>query len=188
MQYAVKVAKNKEQLLSQPLLKSVFSVLQRHLNDAQAVNFVIDCPTRRLWLLPQFLINLMQEHAQHAALDVVIAQQQTEEVLILGKSFNQCIIGIVVEAELEVLLGVVFGSGLQLIRMQQQVLDLQHNFRHGAAIVALACAGVHLVNNFRQVLYLIHGQTNIGPAQLYVRGAGVALLVALIALTFLHKI
>ena len=72
--------------------------------------------------------------------------------------------------------------------MQQQVLDLQHNFRHGAAIIALACAGVHLVNNFRQVLYLIHGQTNIGPAQLYVRGAGMALLVALIALIYLQKI
>lgn len=83
MQYAVKVAKNKEQLLSQPLLKSVFSVLQIHLNDAQAVNFVVDCHTRRLWLLPQFLVNLMQEHAQHTVLDVVIAQQQAKEVLIL---------------------------------------------------------------------------------------------------------
>lgn len=144
--------------------------------------------TTSLLLLPQFLINLMQEHAQHTVLDVVIAQQQAEEILILGKSLNQRVICIVVEAELKVLLGVVFGSGLQLIRMQQQVFDLQHNFRHGAAIIALACAGVHLVNNFRQVLYLIHGQTNIGPAQLYVRGAGVALLVALIALTFLHKI
>ena len=188
MQYAVKVAKNKEQLLSQPLLKSVFLVLQMHLNDAQAVNFVIGCPTRRLWLLPQFLINLMQEHTQHTVLDVIIAQQQAEEILILGKSLNQRVICIVVEAELEVLLGVVLGRCLQLIRMQQQVLDLQHNFRHGAAIIALARAGVHLVNNFRQVLYLIHGQTNIGPAQLYVRCAGVALLVALIALTFLPKI
>lgn len=85
MQYAVKVAKNKEQLLSQPLLKlkSVFLVLQMHLNDAQAVNFVIGCPTRRLWLLPQFLVNLMQEHTQHTVLDVVITQQQAEEVLIL---------------------------------------------------------------------------------------------------------
>ena len=125
-------------------------------------------------LLPQFLVNLMQKHAQHAVLDVVIAQQQAEEVLILGKSLNQRVICIVVEAELKVLLGVVLGRGLQLIRMQQQVLDLQHNFRHGTAIIALACAGVHFVNNFRQVLYFIHGQTNIGPAQLYVRGAGVA--------------
>ena len=54
-----------------------------HLNDAQAVNFVIGCPTRRLWLLPQFLVNLMQEHTQHTVLDVVITQQQAEEVLIL---------------------------------------------------------------------------------------------------------
>ena len=92
MQYAVKVAKNKEQLLSQPLLKSVFLVLQMHLNDAQAVNFVIGCPTRRLWLLPQFLINLMQEHTQHTVLDVIIAQQQAEEILILGKSLNQRVI------------------------------------------------------------------------------------------------
>lgn len=83
MQYAVKVAKNKEQLLSQPLLKSVFLVLQMHLNDAQAVNFVIGCPTRRLRLLPQFLIYFMQEHTQHTVLDVVITQQQAEEVLIL---------------------------------------------------------------------------------------------------------
>ena len=74
MQYAVKVAKNKEQLLSQPLLKSVFSVLQIYLNDAQAVTFVIDCPTRRLWLLPQFLINLMQEHAQHTQQDLPVQQ------------------------------------------------------------------------------------------------------------------
>ena len=58
-------------------------VLQMHLNDAQAVNFVIGCPTRRLWLLPQFLVNLMQEHTQHTVLDVVITQQQAEEVLIL---------------------------------------------------------------------------------------------------------
>ena len=148
MHYAVKVTKNKEQLLSQPLLKSVFSVLQIHLNDAQVVNFVIDYSAFRLRLLPQFLINLMQEHAQHTVLDVVIAQQQAEEILILGKSLNQRVICIVVEAELEVLLGVVLGGGLQLIRMQQQVLDLQHNLRHGAAVVALACAGVHLVNNF----------------------------------------
>ena len=89
-------------------------------------------------LLPQFLVNLMQKHAQHAVLDVVIAQQQAEEVLILGKSLNQRVICIVVEAELKVLLGVVLGRGLQLIRMQQQVLDLQHNFRHGTAIIALA--------------------------------------------------
>lgn len=114
MQYAVKVAKNKEQLLSQPLLKSVFSVLQIYLNDAQAVTFVIDCPTRRLWLLPQFLINLMQEHAQHTVLDVVIAQQQAEEILILGKSLNQRVICIVVEAELEVLLGVVLAAVFSL--------------------------------------------------------------------------
>ena len=78
MQYAVKVAKNKEQLLSQPLLKSVFSVLQIHLNDAQAVNFVVDCHTRRLWLLPQFLINLMQEHTQNTVLDVIITQPAAE--------------------------------------------------------------------------------------------------------------
>ena len=89
MQYAVKVAKNKEQLLSQPLLKSVFSVLQIYLNDAQAVTFVIDCPTRRLWLLPQFLIYFMQEHAQHTVLDVIITQQQAKEILILGKPLNQ---------------------------------------------------------------------------------------------------
>ena len=38
------------------------------------------------------------------------------------------------------------------------------------------------------MLYFIHGQTDIGSAQLYVRGAGVALLVAFIAPTFLPKI
>lgn len=83
MHYAVKVTKNKEQLLSQPLLKSVFSVLQIHLNDAQVVNFVIDYSAFRLRLLPQFLIYFMQEHTQHTVLDVVITQQQAEEVLIL---------------------------------------------------------------------------------------------------------
>ena len=57
-------------------------------------------------LLPQFLVNLMQEHTQHTVLDVVIAQQQAKEILILGKSLNQRVICIVVEAELEVLLGV----------------------------------------------------------------------------------
>lgn len=83
MQYAVKVAKNKEQLLSQPLLKSAFLIFTVTLNDAQVVNFVIDYSAFRLRLLPQFLINLMQEHTQHAVLDVVITQQQAEEVLIL---------------------------------------------------------------------------------------------------------
>ena len=65
-------------------------------------------------LLPQFLVNLMQEHTQHTVLDVVIAQQQAKEILILGKPLNQCVIGIVVEAELEVLFGVVLSRGLQL--------------------------------------------------------------------------
>lgn len=83
MQYAVKVAKNKEQLLSQPLLKSAFLILLSHLNDAQAVNFVIDFSPIRLRLLPQFLIYFVQEHAQYTAFDVVITQQQAEEVLIL---------------------------------------------------------------------------------------------------------
>ena len=54
-------------------------------------------------LLPQFLINLMQEHTQNTVLDVIITQQQAEKVLILGKALNQCIIGIVIETELEVL-------------------------------------------------------------------------------------
>lgn len=96
---------------------------------------------------PQFLVNLMQEYAQHTVFDIIVAQQKTEEVLILGKSLNQCIIRIVVETKLKVLLGVVLGGGLQLFRVQQQVLDLQHDFRHSAAVVALACAGIHLVNN-----------------------------------------
>lgn len=51
-----------------------------------------------LLLFPQFFVNLMQEHAQHTVLDVVITQQQAEEILILGKSLNQRVICIVVEA------------------------------------------------------------------------------------------
>lgn len=70
--------------------------------------------TTSLLLLPQFLINLMQEHTQHAVLDVIIAQQQTEKVLILGKPLNQCIVSIVVEAELEILLCIIFGGYFQL--------------------------------------------------------------------------
>lgn len=42
----------------------------------------------------------------------------------------------------------ILGSGLQFCRVQQQVFDLQHNFCHSTAIVALTRTGVHLVNNF----------------------------------------
>ena len=93
-----------------PLLRhKVFFVLYQDLFQSKYVEHTIPLS---LVCVTQTFVNFISEDAKHLPLHFVIREQQREEILVLGQTFDEGIIDIIKIGELKIFLGVVLGTGL----------------------------------------------------------------------------
>lgn len=78
-------------------------------------------------IISQAPIDFLCENTKHLPLDLIIAEQQREEILILFETFDQSIIYVIKIREFKILYGICSRTRLQLIGLQQDTSVLTGN-------------------------------------------------------------
>lgn len=118
--------------------------------------------------LSQAFINFIRKDTEYLSLDLIVAEQEREEILILLQPLDQCIVNVIKVRKLEILDGIVPCACLQLVGLQQNIPNLQHSLDRHIVIIGFSRAAVDFRNNLGKLFFFCLAQTKtIGGRQLY---------------------
>ena len=114
-----------------------------------------------LFIFSQALVNLADEDTENLFLHFVVRKKQREEVLILRKSLDQCVVDTVEIRKRKVAFRVRLRTLAQFFGLHHQVFDLKHCLDYDVVIVGFARFAVDFVDNLRKAFYFVLVQIKV---------------------------